>query len=105
MLPLSAAERRDVGLTHGRARIAAFMVQGSSAQSPTVMLIGGLNGEDESTRAVNQEIKTLEAGKPGLRLIAIPLANPERSKLQFPPTGVAYRENSESHALWRWIAI
>src|SRR5205814_5361407 len=26
-------------------------------------------------------------------------------RLQFPPAGVAYRENAESHALWRWIGI
>ena len=105
LLPLCGAERREVGLTRGGARIEAAVVPGASAQSPTVLLIGGLSGEDESTRAVNQEVRRLEAGKPGLRLVAIPLANPERSKLQFPPTGIAYRENSESHALWRWIAV
>jgi hypothetical protein len=38
-------------------------------------------------------------------LVAIPLANPDKSKLQFPPTGVAYRDYPESHALWRWIAM
>src|SRR5207249_6465468 len=27
------------------------------------------------------------------------------NRMVFPPTGVAYRENSESHALWRWIGI
>ena len=25
--------------------------------------------------------------------------------LQFPPTGTAYRDNTESHVLWRWIGI
>jgi hypothetical protein len=23
----------------------------------------------------------------------------------FPPAGIAYRDNQESHALWRWIAM
>jgi hypothetical protein len=39
------------------------------------------------------------------RLLAISIANPDSARLQFPPAGVAYRENSESHALWRWIGI
>src|SRR5262249_570130 len=39
------------------------------------------------------------------RLIAIAVANPDSARLQFPPMGVAYRENAESHALWRWIGI
>jgi rhamnogalacturonyl hydrolase YesR len=38
-----------------------------------------------------------------VRLLAVPVANPDRVALQFPPTGVAYRERSESHALWRWL--
>ena len=38
-------------------------------------------------------------------LIGIAVANPDASRLVFPPTGVAYRDNTESHALWRWIGI
>jgi hypothetical protein len=37
------------------------------------------------------------------RLIAIARANPDAQPLQFPPSGVAYREHVESHVLWRWI--
>src|SRR5207249_11325628 len=32
-------------------------------------------------------------------------SNPGAERLQFPPTGVAYRENVVSHVLWRWIGI
>src|SRR5262249_15319027 len=42
---------------------------------------------------------------PGFRLLAVPLANPGRSQLSFPPTGVAYRDNPEANGLWRWMAI
>lgn len=39
------------------------------------------------------------------RLIAVSLANPDRNPVQFPPVGVAYHENTESHVLWRWLGI
>jgi rhamnogalacturonyl hydrolase YesR len=75
---------------------------------PTVLLIGGLAGNDESTRTVTREIEAFDAiplDRRPFQLLAIPLANPDTVRLQFPPTGVAYRENSESHAVWRWIGI
>lgn len=95
---LSAAE---VGLTQSGQRIEAKISAGSSASAPTVLLIGGLNGDDESTRIVNQEA----ASKHSFRLVTIPRANPDKSVLQFPPTGVAYRDHPESQYLWRWIAL
>jgi rhamnogalacturonyl hydrolase YesR len=72
------------------------------------LLIAGLAGKDESVRAAEQEVQRFENVRQDRRqfqLIAISLANPDSSRLQFPPAGVAYRENAESHALWRWIAI
>ncbi len=103
-----AAEHRDVGLTQKGARIEASVVAGPSDKAATVLLIGGLAGNDETSRVVNQEIQAFEARRENqrpFRLIAIAVANPDAARLQFPPTGVAYRENSESHALWRWIGI
>ena len=107
-LPLSAAERRDVGLTQKGARIEASVVPGPSPAAPTVLLIGGLAGDDESSRAVTREIQTFEAipqARRPFQLLAITVGNPDSARLQFPPAGVAYRENAESHALWRWIGI
>ena len=107
-LPLVAAEHRDVGLTQKGVRIEASVIPGPNASAPTVLLVGGLAGNDESTRVVTREIESFDsipqATRP-FRLIAIALANPDAVKLQFPPTGIAYRENSESHAVWRWIGI
>lgn len=105
LLPLDAAERLYVGLTKGGERIEAESVNGASASSPTIMLIGGLDGSDESSRVVAQELRSYEAGKPGFRLIAIAVANPDHSKLSFPPDGVAYRDNPAAQALWRWTAM
>src|SRR5262245_23351299 len=60
-LPLMAAEHRDVGLTQMGTRIEAFVVPGPSAGSPTVLLIGGLAGNDETSRVVAREMQTFEA--------------------------------------------
>jgi rhamnogalacturonyl hydrolase YesR len=54
------------------------------------------------------EVEDLESNPPSRRrfhLLAIPLANPDKSPVAFPPAGIAYRENIESHVLWRWIAL
>ena len=106
--PLVAAEHSYVGIAPNGARIEAIVVPGATSASPTVVLVGGMNGDDESSRVVRQEIQRIES-KPQaqrrFRLIAIPVANPEKSRLEFPPKGVAYRDNPESHALWRWIGI
>ena len=105
-LPIAAADRLYVGLTQGGARIVASSVEGPSAAAPVVLLIGGLHGEDESSRIVETEVRNFEKARKDrrpFRLLAIPLANPEAAALDFPPAGVAYRENPESHYLWRWI--
>jgi hypothetical protein len=105
---LAAAERWSIGLTASDGPIEALMVPGASTSAPTVLLIGGLHGRDESVDVVRQEVdgfeKTAQARRP-FRLVAIPLANPDASALQFPPSGTAYRDNAESHVLWRWIGI
>jgi unsaturated rhamnogalacturonyl hydrolase len=106
--PAFAAERRDIGRAQKGTRIEAFIVAGESEKAPTIVLVGGLEGTGASSRVVEQEIARYEAtsqNRRPFRLIAIPLANPERSRLQFPPVGIAYRENAESHVLWRWIGI
>src|SRR5215212_229188 len=92
--PVSAAERWTVGLTTSGAPIDAFVVPGPSAASPTVLLVGGLTGKDQSAEAVAREVAGFEAlawNRRRFRLIAIPIANPEAQPLQFPPTGAAYR--------------
>src|SRR5262249_5544275 len=106
--PAFGADRSIVGLTAGDMRIEALAVAGSSVSSPTVLLIGGLAGKDDGVDVVARQVADFEGiakAQRRFRLIAIPLANPEARALQFPPTGVAYRENVESHVLWRWIAI
>ena len=106
--PLAGAERWAIGLTRNGGRIEAASVPGASASAAKVLLIGGLNGDDESTAIVTREVRKFEASKQNRRrftLLAIPLANPDGSKLMFPPAGVAYRDNPESNALWRWIAL
>ena len=81
------------------------MIAGRSASSPTVLLVGGLQQSDQSSEAVDREAATFEQmpqRQRAFRLIAIARANPDAQPLQFPPSGVAYREHIESHVLWRW---
>lgn len=106
--PLAAAERIDIGLSSHGAVIQGARVPAGSANAPTVLIIGGLKGHDGSTKALRRVLRAYESRKPSqrrFRLLAVPLVNPDASPLQFPPTGVAYRENPEANALWRWIGI
>ncbi|MGH9647868.1 MAG: glycoside hydrolase family 88 protein, partial [Bryobacteraceae bacterium] len=111
-LPLIGAEHRVIGMSASGKPIEALVVTGAPPSAPTVLLIGGLNGgltgAQESGQMVAAAVQDLESDPPGRRrfhLLAIPLANPDKTPLVFPPTGVAYRENAESHVLWRWIAL
>jgi len=105
---IAAAEPFDIGLATSGARIDALVVSAAFWPAPTVLLVGGLNGgADETVAAVRAAVADFEGqdGRHAFNLIAVPLANPDGAPLQFPPTGVAYREHSESHALWRWIGV
>jgi unsaturated rhamnogalacturonyl hydrolase len=97
-----------VSLRANAQNIAATTVSGASQNLPTVLLIGGLSGDEESARIVTQEVAAFEAirqDRRRIRLQAISIANPTHGKLRFPPAGIAYRENAQSHALWRWIGV
>ena len=100
----AAAGIFDIGLTAGGTRIDALAVDASAKSAPTLVLVGGLHGEDESTQTVRAAVAAYEKqrNRP-VRLLAVPLANPDSAPLQFPPTGIAYREHAESHTLWRWL--
>jgi rhamnogalacturonyl hydrolase YesR len=101
-----ADERWTIGLSASGAPIEAVVVAGRSADSPTVLLVGGLQQTDASSDAVAREAAAFERlaqNRRPFRLIAVARANPGAQPLQFPPTGVAYREQIESHVLWRWI--
>ena len=101
-----AVERSTIGLSTNLAPIEAVTLEGPSIASPTVLLVGGLQGADPSSDAVAREVAAFEQipqNRRAFRLIAIARANPDAQPLQFPPSGVAYREHIESHVLWRWI--
>ena len=99
-----AADLFDIGLTTSGARIDAVAAAARGEPERTVLVIGGLSGDDASVAEVRDAIVSFERRRErGVRVLAIPLANPDGAALQFPPTGAAYRERSESHALWRFI--
>ena len=101
-----AGERWTIGLSTSGAPIEAVVIDGRSASSPTVLIVGGLERPDQSTDAVVREANAFERipqNRRTFRLIAIARANPDGQPLQFPPSGVAYREHVEAHVLWRWV--
>lgn len=108
LLPATAVagERWTIGLSTTGAPIEATVVAGRADSSPTVVLVGGLQRPDQSSDAVAREAAAFEQlpqQQRPFRLIAIDRANPDAQALQFPPSGVAYREHVESHVLWRWL--
>jgi rhamnogalacturonyl hydrolase YesR len=81
---------------------------GAAAQSPTVLLLGGLTSRDAGADAINQAVKTLQRtpqSKRRINLDAVPVANPAAEQLVFPPIGIAYRQNGQSHFIWRYLAL
>ena len=109
-ITLRAAEIETlaIGLTMEGDVISALHVAAGQDGAPTVAVIGGLNGADASSAAIRDEIARYAAKSDGDRaheIFVIPVANPNAQALVFPPTGAAYRENAESHVLWRWLGL
>jgi unsaturated rhamnogalacturonyl hydrolase len=103
-LPVVAAETFDIGLGTSGSRIDASAIVASTSSAPTVVLIGGLHGEDASASAVRSAVAAYaRRGRRAVNVLAVPVANPDGAALAFPPSGVAYREHAESNVLWRWL--
>jgi unsaturated rhamnogalacturonyl hydrolase len=103
-MPAWAAETFDIGLATSGARIDALAIPARRSPAPTVVLVGGLNGDDASAAAVRAAVADYEHRlRRPVNLLAVPLANPDGAGMQFAPTGVAYHEHAESHVLWRWL--
>lgn len=93
----SAQEKTAVGLASDQTVLEAILPPPSNR--PRILLVGGLDGDSAAAKTLRQQVKVSKR----YSVAAIPLANPSRRKLIFPPPGDAYRDHPESHALWRWI--
>lgn len=105
--PASAASRvetLDIGLAADGTRIDAQLVEGSRPDAPTVVIVAGTRGGGATSSRVRDAVTAYaRRGNRPVRLLAVPLANPDGAPMSFPPTGVAYRENPAAHTLWRWL--
>lgn len=98
----------DIGLSARHTLIEGRLVPGRAGSTATVLVIGGLAGRDASVETVRAALAAYEREPRKRRtysLLAIPLANPDGAHLEFPPSGNAYRDQRESHVLWRWIGV
>ena len=76
--PLAAAETFDIGLATSGARIDAVAVDARKDSAPTVVLVGGLSGEDAGADAVRAAVAAYERSrKRPVTLLAVPVANPD----------------------------
>ncbi|HEY5666495.1 MAG TPA: glycoside hydrolase family 88 protein, partial [Gammaproteobacteria bacterium] len=101
-------ESLEIGLATDGRLIEALRVGAGQEQAPTIALVGGLPGDDESSGVIRDALEQyaeLPDSRRASTVIAVPVANPAQQPLQFPPTGPAYREHAESHALWRWLGL
>jgi len=100
--PAVGARQWQAGLS-GSGRLTEAISGGETpVDAPTVLLVGGVDGDPASADVVRDLVESHRAAPTPCRLIAIPMANPDARPIAFPPEGTAYRDNAEAHALWRW---
>lgn len=104
MQAVQAGDMTAIGLATSGRVVEAQLVEATVGAPLTVVLLGGLTGDAQSAAAVRNTIAAYEQQRTRpWRILAVARVNPDVMPLRFPPTGVAYRQNAESHVLWRWL--
>jgi unsaturated rhamnogalacturonyl hydrolase len=106
ILTPALAQEWNIGMSSSGTLISASGYQVDGQNRPTVVLIGGLDGEPASSEKVLAEYQRYlmrDRAEQPFNLIVIPHANPEGETLTFPPTGRAYADDPVSFGLWRWL--
>ncbi len=107
--------RSAIGVTRKGTPIPCFLTEDDldpNSKKYRILLVGGLDGNLESTQAVLNALKTFQ-GIEKASVSAVPCARPDElggsnlSSMKFPPEGNAYHqpENDVAHYLWRWIGM
>ena len=117
--PLPEMIRSAIGVTRKDTPIPCFISEDDldpESKKIRVLLIGGLDGNIESTRAVMEALKSyrpLPGKDDNFAISFVPCALPDDIGKEnfvaysFPPTGNAYNqpENDVAHYLWRWTGM
>ena len=84
MMPLvfALAASCQVGLTSSAKPIPCL--RETALNKPLGVVVGGLDGDTANSDLIRTEVA---AAKGSYSLLAVPVANPEKAALQFPPTG------------------
>lgn len=98
------AQTWTLGMSDAGTGIHAYSVPAKIADAPTVLVIGGLGGDDASSNAVQIGYEAyVNEVENFLDVTFIRDVNPENERLQFPPPEPAYRADWTSWSLWRWL--
>ncbi|MEO7652272.1 MAG: glycoside hydrolase family 88 protein [Bryobacteraceae bacterium] len=111
-----AVIRSAAGVTAGGVTIDTLLTPGDgdyNASKQRVLLIGGVDGDRASSRAVEAAFEWFQSGRASAYrkrfvISAVPLASPEgKSEASFPPTGEYYGGCPDMAAgyLWRWTGM
>lgn len=102
--PLAWAQTWTVGMSDNQQPIHAYSVPARISEAPSVLVIGGVAGDDASTNTVmiGYEAYVNEVEN-FLDVTFIPDVNPDAVELQFPPQEPAYANDWASWSLWRWL--
>jgi rhamnogalacturonyl hydrolase YesR len=98
----------EVGLTSTGRLLDAVEFPAGVANAPTVLAIASLDGNEFSQMNLVVSARRYQMRRPSqrpVRLLVIAQGGLKDAKLHFPPEGRAYRDNPESHSLWRWIGV
>src|SRR5262245_59104451 len=94
------ATESEIGLTANQTPIRCDYGPGSlDYKRVRVVILGGLDGTESPAVAKMRGYNSKYA------LITVPLANSDNAQMQFPPSGEAYKNQPESHYLWRWLRV
>lgn len=98
------AQSWTVGRGQGGEAITAYGVPAQVQDAATLLVIGGLPGDQASPSLVQAGFEAyVNEPENFLNVIFLASANPGGESLRFPPEGQAYRDGWNSFSLWRWI--
>ena len=104
LLACGFAQAQTIGMSAQQRPIEALSVPAQQADAPDVVVIGSLSGEAASGNEVRAAYEAyVNSPENFLDVTFIPVGNPDRDALTFPPVEPAYSGNWTAWSLWHWL--